>query len=547
MNKQFSDVLGNLDLSEYESDPAALRRSYNGIQRQLGIGTTKSDNTRTQQKRRVRLRRGLLVAAAAILVLGIAGGVLAATLGFGQLREQAREAAENYNHEENLQQWKAVNWTPWAWIGMEDGNSACRFIWTELMLYKQSEPDFYLLPRVQYEADAPLRFLQTDFHLYANGVELPFGEDPTMEPQFSEAISENGITSFEGWFLYEDRFEPGTEFRMVGAARNEAGEIVSEMDITFTLTQAAVAEMTRRNAEGMAEMERSFVQSMVDLAEALPENAAQAGIPLGDVVLEEITVSEADHTLYYTVYTPANASARVNAYEFVRYGDIYAWADALPFENADGSYRTLYRAYLPTMHLRLDETVPITIFSTEGDDDFSTRGFALDYKHRANSATLAANAGARVTEAVMGLLGREGVSIPIGVTETVGDIQVTLHSLYQSAGGEWLLQFSLENNADYHTPQEYAPKLVRINGILCTPYGEYERYEFMDASTDGPTWVVWPLYAPLSLSELPDSFTLEIEWDIYDRQADRTAKKMGTFFWTGYVGSITEEGFEPGG
>ncbi|MCL2670489.1 MAG: hypothetical protein FWF10_00435 [Clostridiales bacterium] len=529
MNAEFDLTFGQLDISMYETNDVAAQRCLRMV--------LAKDTQRPRQAGRLPARRVWLVIIAALFILLLGTGVLAAaTGGFADARERAREQAENFDYDATLDYWRNGNWTPWALVDMQDGTAPHTVTWVNLMLFTQMDPDYYLNPYLLIADGEKLHCLQEDVYLYADGIELAYCTDTRFEaPFWSGACEEDGSRIIDAYYLYENKFEPGTEFRFTGIVRDASGTPVSEWDITFTLTQAAIDARNAQEAARMAEADKEYSKLAQQMLESFPESSVLVEWEADGVTLEEIGLQ--GNEIYYSMRLPSETLG----YNLVSYNGVIMETTPIEIVAADGSVTNLYKVFMPADCTT--ETARVILFRNNvpgmaeipGPD-----GFAVDVNWRKGTASPCKNSTTLVQEAQAAWeqLLKRPPGIEIGHKQRIGHIDVTLVRIEQNRFG-WELCFLFENELrDFHCPQEYSPSLVKINGVEYLPGGAFERYTQWRAPADenyAPWGFTWTLRLPFSINDISAPLKIEVVWDIYDRNPEGYPEFVGTFTFAGEV------------
>ncbi len=498
------------------------------------------------KKRKARgtvLRKRLVGIAAAAAILTVAAGftVYAAVTGeFDKPKEEAEAAVASFDFEQTKATWKEANWTPWALVNKAAEVNGQSFTLTELMLYKQNDPDFYLAFQLNFDRalDTVRPELDT-LTLTVDGVEVKPDTFCTDEWNMG-GVWEDGQRYASIAYLYENRFPVGSEIALCGMLHtyDADGAITGEygeLSLSFTLTQQMVEAMTEKNAAEMAAYESDAVSAENEWVSRLPSvsthvNTEQNGITLHQVSLE-------DNTLYLSLSVSAvwreshGYSWRPDA---LYLDGVYCTADIYAVEEGEsGDYTYYLGCPLPYATEALPKVWTVVLLPTsqyqaaEGKGEF---GLMFRFDPATQKVAMPDAAELSVWTQEWDAMGNTlPTAFDINQTLTAGDITVQVSRL-ELTEGRWILYTYLTGNRDYHTPQEYAPA-ISAGGAQATVRNEYERYEYLmptlEGAEGGGTPVFWELVLPVS----PDAkgrVHLVMDWDIHDRADDGSAYSAGT-------------------
>ncbi len=475
-----------------------------------------------EPRRRIRPARLAALIAAAAVVFVAAGFTIAAAAGaFGEVKEEAQASVNAFEYEQVKAEWRQANWTPWALVNATGTAGGTVFTLDESMLFLQNDPDFYLSAQVFY--DGAVEGLRPDLDTFTLTVDdRVLHYDAFCVEQWNCAgVWNDGRRYFDLAFLYENRFPIGSEITLSGtlhtydAAGNQTG-VYGDLSISYTLTQDMVDAMTERNAAEMADAIQQDLENNLARVQQLPDkvtvvNALQNGVTLHEVSLE-------NGRFFYSMTAPSPAGDTTMLY----IGGVPVMSEVLW---ADG--QTLYcSAALPYAADALSESWLVALLPISGNEDC---GLIFRFDPATQQVKMPAGAELPVWKSEwQGMQNTLPTVFEINDTKVVGGVTVNVEKL-EFAYGYWTLYTYLTGNADYHTPQEYAP-VITANGVTATVTNEYERYAHLTPFLEGepPTLIFWTMALPFA----PDGngqTRITIDWPIYDRTAEGEAVLLGTY------------------
>ena len=520
---------------------SALPETPDGVTARVQAALTVID-----KKRRTRgavMRRRLIGIAAAAAVLTVAAGftVYAAVTGeFDKPKEEAEAAVASFDYEQTKATWKEANWTPWALVNKTAEVNGQSFTLTELMLYKQNEPDFYLTFQLNFDrALDTLRPELDTLTLTVDGVEASTDAFCTDEWN-AGGVWEDGQRYADIAYLYEDRFPVGSEIALCGmlhtydadgAVTGEYGELA----LSFTLTQQMVEDMTEKNAAEMAAYESDAVSAENEWVSRLPSVSTHVNVEQNGVTLHEVSLE--DSTLYLSLTVPA-AWRVSHAYAWradaLYLCGVYCMADIYAVEEGEnGDYTYYLGCPLPYAAEALPEIYTVALLPTAPYEAVGGKGeYGLMFRFDPATQKVAMPDAAELavwTQEWAAMENTLPTAFDIDETLTAGNITVQVARL-ELTEGRWTLYAYLTGNRDYHTPQEYAP-VISAGGAQAAVRNEYERYAYLEPTLEGGEGDGTPVFWELELPVSPDAdgrVRLVMDWDIYDRADDGSAYLAGT-------------------